>query len=73
MMLLNEGNDVGAKDLAEDLHIGRVIRNGKKIRHFVTWIALAVSLLALMFDYLAYSYSILKNHKSFKNYLKKSF
>ena len=30
MMLLNEGNDVGAKDLAADLPIGRVIRNGKK-------------------------------------------
>jgi len=30
MMLLNEGNDVGAKDLAVDLPIDREIRNGKK-------------------------------------------
>ena len=30
MMLLNEGNDVGAKDLAADLPIDRVIRNGRK-------------------------------------------
>ena len=30
MMLLNEGNDVGAKDLAADLFIDRVIRNGRK-------------------------------------------
>ena len=30
MMLLNEGNDVGAKDMAVDLPIDRVIRNGRK-------------------------------------------
>ena len=30
MMLLNEGNDVGAKDLAVDLPIDRVICNGRK-------------------------------------------
>ena len=30
MMLLNEGNDVGAKDLAADLPIDRMIRNGRK-------------------------------------------
>ena len=30
MMLLNEGNDVGAKDLAVDLPIDRDIRNGRK-------------------------------------------
>ena len=72
MMLLNEGNDVGAKDLAADLPIGRVIRNDKKIRHFVTWIALAVLLLALMFNYFVCFHLILKNHNSYKNYLKKS-
>ena len=30
MMLLNEGNDVGAKDLAADVPIDCVIRNGRK-------------------------------------------
>ena len=30
MMLLNEGNDAGAKDLAVDFPIDCVIRNGRK-------------------------------------------
>ena len=45
----------------------------EKFRHFATWIAFAVSLLALIFNYFVYFHSILKNHMSFKNYLKKSF
>ena len=43
-----------------------------KIRHFVTCIALADLLLALMYSYLVRICPILKNHKSFENYLKKS-
>ena len=44
-----------------------------KIRHFVTCIALADLLLALMYSYLVRFCPILKSHKRFENYLKKPF
>ena len=51
-MLLVEGNNVGAQDLAMDLPLMGLFVIVAKIRHFVTWIALADSLLTLMYNYL---------------------